>query len=53
MARFRTEPKVSPQELQEKIRKKAYELYLKRGGQHGRAWQDWLEAERVVKSGRD
>lgn len=52
MARFRAEPKLSQKEVEEKIRKKAYELYLKRGGQHGRSWDDWLEAERLVKSGR-
>ena len=52
MARFGAEPKLSPKEIEEKIRKKAYELYLKRGGQHGRSWNDWLEAERLVKSGR-
>lgn len=52
MAKFRPEPKLSTQELQEKIRKVAYGLYLKRGGRHGQDWQDWLEAERLVKSGK-
>jgi hypothetical protein len=31
------------------IAKKAYELYEKRGRQPGRAMDDWLEAERIVK----
>lgn len=53
MARFKQETKVSAQELQEKIRKVAFGLYLKRGGQPGQAWQDWFEAERLVRSGRD
>jgi hypothetical protein len=34
--------------LQEQIRLKAYELYLDRGAGHGRAIDDWLEAERSV-----
>jgi hypothetical protein len=31
------------------IQKRAYELYLKRGGHPGHELQDWLEAERVVR----
>jgi hypothetical protein len=30
---------------EEKIRFRAYELFQKRGGQHGRALDDWLQAE--------
>ncbi|MFH1759898.1 MAG: DUF2934 domain-containing protein [bacterium] len=30
------------------IEKKAYELYKKRGGSHGRDFEDWLEAEKEV-----
>ena len=52
MARFRQEVKLSPQEVQEKIRKVAYGLYHKRGCQHGKDWQDWLEAEKLVKNGK-
>ena len=33
---------------EEEIRKKAYELYEKRGCQPGQEWEDWLEAERTV-----
>lgn len=29
----------------------AYDLYEKRGRQHGYALQDWLEAERIVMEG--
>ena len=51
MARIKLNPKPSSQELQEKIRKKAYGLYLERGAQqHGRDWEDWFKAERLVKS---
>ena len=35
---------------QEKIHKKAYELYKKRGYAHGNDWADWLEAEKLVVS---
>jgi hypothetical protein len=32
------------------IRRRAYELYLSRGGAHGDDVSDWLEAERSVRS---
>ena len=31
--------------VEEKIRMRAYQLYEKRGGQHGHALEDWLKAE--------
>jgi hypothetical protein len=31
------------------IKRRAYELYLERGGQDGRDLEDWLEAERQLK----
>jgi hypothetical protein len=34
--------------LIERIAQKAYELYKERGGQDGRALDDWLEAEAIV-----
>jgi len=33
----------------EMIRKKAYELYEKRGKKPGHSLDDWLEAERIVR----
>ena len=30
------------------IAARAYELYQSRGGEHGRDWEDWLEAERQL-----
>lgn len=39
----------SDAELNQAIAKKAYELFQKRGYSHGNDWQDWLEAERLVK----
>ncbi len=35
-------------EKEEKIRKKAYELYEKRGCQPGHEWDDWFEAEKCI-----
>lgn len=35
-------------ELQEQIRRRAYELYEQRGGEEGRELNDWLQAEAEV-----
>lgn len=35
--------------LHEMIEKKAYEIHEKRGKQHGRDIDDWLEAEQIIK----
>jgi len=32
----------------EQIEKRAYELYLERGGQDGRSLEDWLAAEKEL-----
>jgi hypothetical protein len=32
------------------IRRRAYERYLERGGDHGQHFDDWLEAERELRS---
>ena len=40
---------ISKDQLAEAIRKKAYELYEKRGRKAGHSLNDWLEAERIVK----
>lgn len=48
---FKRNANVSNQEdLHEKIQKKAYTLYKKRGFSHGSDWADWFEAERDVNS---
>ena len=39
----------SGQDVNELIRKKAYELYEKRGKKPGNSLNDWLEAERIVR----
>ena len=35
----------------EMVEKKAYELYEKRGCQHGCDQQDWFEAEKILEAG--
>ncbi len=42
-------PCVSAEDLNKLIAKKAYELYEKRGRKAGHSFNDWLEAERIVK----
>lgn len=37
---------------EDEIRRRAYQRYLERGGGHGQDFDDWLEAERELKSGR-
>ena len=37
---------------EEQVQKKAYELYEKRGRVDGNDFADWLEAERLVRSGK-
>jgi hypothetical protein len=32
------------------IRRRAYERYLERGGEHGMDFEDWLAAERDLRS---
>ncbi|MCM8790689.1 MAG: DUF2934 domain-containing protein [Candidatus Omnitrophica bacterium] len=52
MARTSTVTRTSSskgQDLTDAIRKKAYELYEKRGKKPGHALDDWLEAERIIK----
>ena len=37
------------EQITDMIRKKAYELYEKKGKKSGRDMDNWLEAERVIK----
>ena len=43
-----TEPAASPKEIEEKIRRRAYELYELRGKQDGHDLDDWLAAEAEI-----
>ncbi|MFA5261502.1 MAG: DUF2934 domain-containing protein [Candidatus Omnitrophota bacterium] len=40
--------RISPED----IRKKAYELFQRRGGNNGSDWSDWFEAEKQLLMGR-
>ena len=42
--------KVVPINLEEEIRQRAYELYLERGGVPGNEQEDWITAEREIRS---
>jgi len=39
----------SPEEYVERVRKRAHEIYLARGGTDGRDLDDWLKAEKEVR----
>lgn len=41
--------KKEEKDVKEEIQKKAYEFYQKRGCADGHDWEDWLEAEKIVK----
>lgn len=41
-------PAAPPSALEEKIRQRAYELFLERGGEDGYAEEDWIRAEAEV-----
>jgi hypothetical protein len=36
----------------DEIRRRAYERYQERGGNHGRHFDDWLEAEKELRSNK-
>lgn len=46
---------IAAEELQENIRRRAYELYEQRGSEHGRDLDDWIAAEKeiVVRPNQD
>ena len=41
---------MSSEPSEEDIRMRAYQRYLQRGGYHGMDFEDWLEAERELKT---
>ena len=47
----RAEGAVGNSALDAKIRRRAYQLYVERGGQNGRDLDDWLQAKREIESG--
>ncbi len=44
--------RASPDPTREKIAARAYEIFITRGGQHGRDVEDWLRAESELRRRR-
>jgi hypothetical protein len=40
---------VSREPTEDDIARRAYQLYVERGGQHGHDWADWFQAERELR----
>ena len=40
---------LTEEEIKRQIQTKARELYVLRGGVQGQDWDDWFEAERIVR----
>ena len=49
---FNSNVSIPQDQLTDVIRKKAYELYEKRGKKQGHDMDNWLEAERMIKQRR-
>jgi len=47
------EPVVETLPLEERVRQKAYELYVKRGNESGSELDDWLQAEQEILLAQD
>ena len=47
-----TDTSVYPSVSEDKIRQRAYELYMQRGGQHGKHVDDWFRAEAELRGRR-
>jgi hypothetical protein len=43
------EPQTESLPLEERIRRRAYEIYVKRGNQSGSDLDDWLQAEKEIR----
>jgi hypothetical protein len=42
------EPSIETLPLEERVRRRAYELYVQRGNQSGSEFDDWLQAEEEI-----
>ena len=43
------EPEIETLSLEERINRRAYELYVQRGNQSGSEFDDWLQAEEEIR----
>jgi len=48
-----TDTRANAPALEDRIRKRAYELHLARGGAPGQDLDDWLQAQREIKAEKD
>ena len=55
MARMAAATRTAPENLplEEQIRRRAYELYIRRGNQSGAELDDWLQAEEEILMARE
>jgi DUF2934 family protein len=51
--RLMNPPPEEAQVPEDAIRNRAHEIYERRGGEEGRDWDDWLEAERELRREQD
>ncbi len=47
------EPPVETLSLEERIRRRAYELYVQQGNQSGSELDDWLQAEEEIRRAKE
>lgn len=47
----RAQASAPPALMEDAIASRAYELFMQRGGEHGRALEDWVAAERELSGG--
>jgi outer membrane protein TolC len=48
-----TELQIETLPLEERIRRRAYELYIERGSESGSELDDWLQAEEEIRSAEE
>jgi Protein of unknown function (DUF2934) len=56
MTPARAKPRVAEPEklpLEERIRQRAYELYVQRGNESGSEFEDWLQAEEEIQAAEE
>jgi DUF2934 family protein len=46
---YATELQIETLPLEERIRRRAYELYVERGSESGSEFDDWLQAEEEIR----
>ena len=46
-------PKIESPSIEERIERRAYELYVQRGNQSGSELEDWLQAEAEIRQNQE